>query len=79
MSYPRSNKSNKSNAPCYGCKDRWIDGTTSCHSSCEKYIAFREEQINKNYLKAIHLNPPGCSYFKLRTSGIAPKSKARYR
>lgn len=32
------------NVPCRDCKDRITDGSGNCHSTCEKYIAFRTER-----------------------------------
>ena len=29
------------NAPCMGCGDRWVTEHGICHSTCDKYRAFR--------------------------------------
>ena len=48
----------KGNNCCYQCKDRFVkkqeDGRTiSCHSTCDKYIAYRKEldEFNADMLK----------------------------
>lgn len=28
------------NPPCKNCPDRWVNSTGTCHSSCERYIAW---------------------------------------
>lgn len=33
-------------APCLGCKDRVAD--PNCHTTCEKYISFREAKTAEN-------------------------------
>lgn len=38
----------KPKAPCLNCEDR----NPGCHSRCEKYISYREKQIEYNKLKA---------------------------
>lgn len=30
------------NAPCKGCKDRYVTETTRCHSTCERYKEWLE-------------------------------------
>lgn len=30
-------------SPCKGCKERWVNETGTCHTNCERYIAFKEE------------------------------------
>lgn len=30
-------------SPCLDCKDRFFDGERTCHSSCEKYKAYKAE------------------------------------
>lgn len=42
---------------CKGCPDRWCEGTTSCHSTCEGYLSRvkqnekkREERIQQQVL-----------------------------
>ena len=66
-------------APCYGCKDRYVDGDKTCHSTCEKYKKYHYDLIEDNKVIHKHINPPGSRYFKTKKSGMAPKSKAKYR
>lgn len=35
-------------SPCLDCKDRWINETGRCHSSCEKYLTFKKEASDYN-------------------------------
>lgn len=37
----------KPKAPCLNCEDR----NPGCHSRCEKYISYKEDQIEYNKLK----------------------------
>ena len=30
-------------SPCRDCKDRWINETGRCHSTCERYIEFKDK------------------------------------
>lgn len=35
-------------APCKGCPDRTTgDRTTDCHTACERYLAFKADQIEE--------------------------------
>lgn len=33
----------KVECPCYGCEDRRVENDQSCHSTCERYAAYRAE------------------------------------
>ena len=39
--------------PCLGCEDRYVDVEhgTRCHSTCEKYLAARDEAFAKKRLE----------------------------
>ena len=40
------------NNPCFECKDRVVN----CHSTCEKYLKWKQEyeQLKKNYHKQVN-------------------------
>lgn len=35
-------------APCKGCSNRFIEGTTTCHSTCKDYIDFKRGKLELN-------------------------------
>ena len=35
-------------SPCQGCKDRWVNETGRCHTTCEKYAEFKAKAAAEN-------------------------------
>lgn len=34
-------------SPCYGCSERWVTDSTTCHAHCERFIADEASQKAK--------------------------------
>lgn len=45
------------NNPCKGCKDRWVDETTTCHAKCLAYAEFN--RLNQEYNDEVRKNAVG--------------------
>lgn len=43
-------------APCKDCKDRFVGDGTNCHSTCEKYLAFKEERESISAARQVEYN-----------------------
>ena len=75
MSYGYSSKE-RNTPPCKGCVERF----SGCHSQCERYNSWVQEERNKKFLALQSINPTGCGYFKEKYCCHAARtSKRRYR
>lgn len=56
-------------SPCKNCLDRKLH----CHSTCEKYIAFRKELDSQN--RQLHLKTDEIAFDVIRTTRLKKRSK----
>lgn len=54
---------------CHHCTDRWMDGNTTCHASCKRYI--EEVEKNKAIKRSMRDNNLEYAYRKERFNRIS--------